>query len=80
VIFGGGVAVCLFTFVSASRGHLGDCTAFFLVCDMQQDHNIFHVMFAAVVVHFCSSINVSSLSPPTRAMMCLEINMEGYSL
>jgi len=30
MILGGGVAVCLFTFVGASRGHLYDSTAFLL--------------------------------------------------
>jgi len=30
VILGGGVAVCLFTFVGALRGHLCDSTAFLL--------------------------------------------------
>ena len=32
MILGGGVAVCLFTFVGASRGHLCDSTAFLCTC------------------------------------------------
>ena len=41
VILGGGVAVCLFTFVGALRGHLCDSTAFLLLLECGHMHVTF---------------------------------------